>query len=216
MTEYDNTFKADVAFPPQEIQTTLATEISRAGLTQAHVAETEKFPHATYFLNGGRQEPHEGEVHVLVPSRKDVKTHDLAPKMMAKEIADKAIEEINKGVDFLFVNFANADMVGHTANVPAIIEGLEAMDQELKRVVEEIENKGGIAVVTADHGNAELNVDQETGEMHTAHTLNPVPFIVTSTEYKLVDGTLADVAPTVLKLMNLSQPESMTGKSLLK
>lgn len=214
MTEYDKNFTADVAFAPQEIQTTLATEVSLACLTQSHIAETEKFPHATYFLNGGRQEPHEGESHILVPSRKDVKTHDLAPKMMAKEIADKAVEEIEKGIDFLFVNFANADMVGHTAQVPAIIESLEAVDGELKKVVEATIGKGGIAVVTADHGNAELNVDQETGEMHTAHTLNPVPFIVTDSSLKVIGGTLADVAPTVLELLNLNKPVSMTGKSL--
>jgi len=215
LTQYDKTFDCLVAFEPISIETTLAAEISNAGLTQAHVAETEKFAHATYFLNGGKEEPHNNEEHILVPSRKDVATHDLAPEMMAEEIANKTIEEINKGTDFIFVNFANADMVGHTADKQAIIKGLEKVDTELKRVVEALKEKGGVAFITADHGNAEVNVDAETGKKHTAHTINPVPFIMTDKNKVLKAGSLADIAPTVLKEMNIEVPKSMSGKVLI-
>ncbi|HSX25354.1 MAG TPA: 2,3-bisphosphoglycerate-independent phosphoglycerate mutase [Candidatus Andersenbacteria bacterium] len=216
MTQYDETFECLVAFPPRGIDTTLASEISKAGLQQAHIAETEKYPHATYFLNGGKQDPHEGEVHILVESRKDVPTHDLAPKMRAKEIADKAIEQIERGSDFLFINFANADMVGHTANQPAIIEAVEEVDQQLSRVAAAVEKKHGVLVITADHGNAEVMIDPITKEKHTAHTLNKVPAIITDAQYPMhSDGTLADIAPTVLYLMNIEKPASMTGKNLI-
>lgn len=216
MTEYSKDFKVEVAFPAISIETTLAAEISKAGLTQAHIAETEKFPHATYFLNGGREQPHEGEVHELLASRKDVPTHDLAPKMRAEGIADKALEHIAKGTDFIFINFANPDMVGHTANVPAIIEAVEEVDTQLRRVVEAMEKVGGVVFVTADHGNAEVNVDPITGEKHTAHTLNLVPAIITKEGLKLRSGAgLADITPTMLELMNIPQPASMTGKSIL-
>jgi len=203
MTQYDKTFNCLVAFEPVLIETTLAKEISLAGLTQAHIAETEKFAHATYFLNGGQEKPYMGEKHILVESRKDVATHDLAPEMKAEEIADRAIEEINNNTDFVFINFANADMVGHTANKEAIIKGLEKVDQELKRVVEAVEKKGGIAFITADHGNAEINIDSVTGEKHTAHTLNPVPFICTDKNKKLKNGTLSDITPIILSLFNI-------------
>ncbi|MBX4210568.1 2,3-bisphosphoglycerate-independent phosphoglycerate mutase, partial [Candidatus Parcubacteria bacterium] len=133
LTEYSPEYKVDVAFPPIMIETTLAAEISKAGMTQAHIAETEKFPHATYFLNGGREKPHDGETHELLQSRNDVPTHDLAPKMRAEGIVDKAILHIEKGTDFIFINFANPDMVGHTANVPAIIEAIEEVDTQLGR-----------------------------------------------------------------------------------
>lgn len=215
LTEYDPAIPAHVAFPPERVQTTLAAEISKAGLSQAHIAETEKYPHATYFLNGGRKEPHEGEVHVLVESRKDVPTHDLAPEMRAKEIADKAIEQIESGTDFLFVNFANADMVGHTANVPALITAVETIDRELKRVLDVLHAKGGAAFITSDHGNAETNIDHETGAKHTAHTLNIVPAILTEKGHVLSSGTLADVAPTILTLYKLPIPPSMNGTVLI-
>lgn len=216
LTEYDPEFNADVAFPAIAIETTLAAEISRAGLTQAHIAETEKFPHATYFLNGGKKDPHSGEIHILLPSRKDVATHDLAPKMRAEGIADKAIEEIEKGTNFLFINFANPDMVGHTANVPAIVEALEEVDMQLGRVLAALEKSEGIAFVTADHGNAEVNIDPVTGTKHTSHTINPVPAILTTQGYTLrSQGGLADITPTILKLLNIPQPQSMTGQSLV-
>lgn len=216
LTQYDKELSAEVAFSPALIETTLAAEISRAGLTQAHIAETEKFPHATYFLNGGVEKPHPGEEHVMLASRKDVATHDLAPKMRAEGIADAAIAQIEKGTDFLFINFANPDMVGHTANVPAIVEAVEEVDLQLSRVLEALHKKGGIAFVTADHGNAEVNVDPATGERHTAHTINPVPVVLTNQECKMRSGgTLADIAPTIFELFGIPKPATMTGESLL-
>jgi 2,3-bisphosphoglycerate-independent phosphoglycerate mutase len=215
MTEYDDAIPSVVAFPKSVVKTTLAAEISRAGMHQAHIAETEKYAHATFFLNGGRNEPHDNEVHILVESRKDVLTHDLAPKMRAEQIADKAIEQLEKGVEFIFINFANADMVGHTANVPAIVEAVQEVDAQLKRVAEKVQGLGGVTVITADHGNAELNIDPITKERHTAHTLNTVPLIVTVPDVKVVDGNLADIAPTVLTLLNIQKPDAMTGKNLI-
>ncbi len=186
LTEYDPALESVVAFPPNKIETTLAAEISQAGLTQSHIAETEKYAHVTYFFNGGKQEPHKNEHHFLIESRRDIKTHDEAPEMRAREIADKSIERLNAGDDFLVINFANADMVGHTANKPAIITAVETVDRELKRVVDVVLAKGGIALITADHGNAELNFDASTGHKHTAHTLNQVPFIIAEKSGKWV------------------------------
>jgi len=213
MTEYDASLPAIVAFPPSLPETTLAREIARAGLRQTHVAETEKYAHSTYFLNGGRELPYEGEEDILIESRKDVRTHDEAPDMRAREVADRAIGAIEGGTDFLFVNFANADMVGHTGNVPKIVEAVETLDRELGRLVRAVRARGGVAVITADHGNAEQNVDPETGEPHTAHTTNPVPVIVTAPG-SLRSGSLADIAPTVLSLLGLPVPDAMTGTSL--
>lgn len=216
MTEYAIDFDCPKVFPPFKVETTIGQEIAKAGLTQTRIAETEKFAHATYFLNGGREKPYENETDILIPSRKDVKTHDEAPDMQARAIADAAIKEIEKGTDFIFINFANADMVGHTANVPAIIKAIEAVDAELYRVVEALEKAGGIAIITADHGNAEINIDPVTGDKHTAHTTSPVPCIVTNTEYSIRDGSLYDLAPTVLNLFELNIPSAMTGKTLIK
>lgn len=215
MTNYGTEFDTQIAFPSIEIESTIASEVAKAGLTQAHIAETEKFPHATYFLNGGKEEPHEGEEHVMLPSRKDVATHDEAPEMKAKEIADEAIARIQSGVNFIFINFANPDMVGHTANKQAIITAVETVDRELKRVVEALTAKGGVAFVTADHGNAEINVEEKTGEKHTSHTLSPVPAILTSEGFAMKDGGLADIAPTVLEILDIEKPKSMTGESLI-
>jgi len=215
MTEYSSKYDVAVAFPPEILQTTLAREVSMAGMTQAHIAETEKFPHATYFLNGGKEDPHAGEEHVLLASRKDVQTHDLAPKMRAEGIADEAIKRITDGVNFIFINFANPDMVGHTANVPAIIEALEETDLQLGRVIEALTKNNGIAIITADHGNAEVNFDTIENVPHTAHTLNKVPCIITKEGFSLMDGgDLTSLAPTVLDLLAVPKPESMTGKSL--
>lgn len=215
LTQYAKDLGAIVAFGPDEITTTLAEQVSLAGMRQAHIAETEKYPHATYFLNGGREKPHDGEEFIMVQSRKDVPTHDLAPKMQAQGIADNAIEQLEQGVEFIFINFANADMVGHTANVPAIIEAVEEVDMQLKRVVEKTLELHGAVFVTADHGNAELNVDQTTGEKHTAHTTNLVPGLLTIAGKYLDEGTLADVAPTILELLEIAKPSAMTGKSLI-
>jgi len=224
MTEYDKSFEAEVAFTDEGVDDSLAGVISKEGLKQSHIAETEKYAHVTYFFNGGREEPHEGEYHFLIESRRDVPTHDLAPQMRAKEIADKAIERIKAGDDFLLLNFANADMVGHSANRDAIITAVETVDRELKRVVEKITSMGGAAIITADHGNAEVNIDVNTGEKHTAHTLNQVPFILVSSDPNLKSlilnlksppGSLADIAPTILQIMDIKKPATMTGKSLL-
>jgi 2,3-bisphosphoglycerate-independent phosphoglycerate mutase len=214
LTEYNSEYKCLVAFPPATIETSLAKEISDAGLTQAHIAETEKYPHATYFLNGGIEKPYPGESHIMLDSRKDVKTHDLAPKMRAEGIADKAIEEIEKGTNFIFINFANPDMVGHTANVPAIIEAIEEVDTQLSRVITALEKKGGIAFITADHGNAETNMENDLP--HTSHTINKVPAILTNQNFLLSDGGLADIAPSILSLLGLTQPKEMTGRILVK
>jgi len=217
LTEYQKDFDVDVAFPPRIIKTTLAQEVSNAKLKQVHIAETEKFPHATYFLNGGKEDPHEGEEHVVLASRKDVQTHDEAPEMRAESIADEAIIKINAGIDFIFINFANPDMVGHTANIPAIITAVETVDRELARVCEAIHARGSHVIVTADHGNAEVNMNTTTGDIHTAHTLNQVPCIITNTQnlIQFEGGSLQDLAPTTLHLLGLKIPQEMTGKSLI-
>lgn len=216
MTEYDKNLHPLVAFPPVFPKTTLAEQIANAGLTQVHIAETEKYAHVTYFLNGGNEKEHRNEEFVLIPSRKDIPTFDLAPAMRAQEVADKAVEYINKDVDFLAINFANADMVGHSGNEEATIQAIEAVDTALKTVIEAVLQKGGYAFMTGDHGNAELNVDPQTGIKHTAHTTNPVPGILTEKGVKLHDGELADVAPTILDLFGLPKPPEMTGNSLIE
>jgi 2,3-bisphosphoglycerate-independent phosphoglycerate mutase len=216
LTEYCVDFTCSIAFPPMKIETTLGQEVSRAGLTQARIAETEKFAHATYFLNGGREKPYDGERDIMLASRKDIKTHDEAPEMRAEAIADKAIEEINTGTDFIFINFANPDMVGHTANVPAIIKAIETVDTQLERIINTLNVAGGTALIIADHGNAEVNVDPITGTKHTAHTTNLVPCILTGmNDATLRDGGLFDVAPTILHMLGLEVPLAMVGKSLI-
>lgn len=216
MTSHGKNVKSLVAFSGAGVHTTLATELSRAGLRQVHIAETEKYAHATYFLNGGNEEPHEGEEHILVESRKDIRTHDQAPEMRASEITDKAIEQINQGIDFVFINYANADMVAHTANFAATIRAVEVIDAEIGRLSSCIADSGGIFILTADHGNAEVGVDPQSGVLHTAHTINPVPFLIAADGYGVRrDGTLADVAPTVLTVLGVPIPPSMTGISLL-
>lgn len=213
LTQYDESIPAIVAFPPSLPATTLGKEISKAGLRQTHIAETEKYAHSTYYLNGGHELPYDNEEDILIESRKDVRTHDEAPEMRAHEIADRAIDALSRGTDFLFINFANADMVGHTGNVPRIIEAIECLDRELKRVIESVLSSGGVAIITADHGNAEVNIDPDTGAPHTAHTRNPVPFIVTAPGV-LVPGNLSDVAPTVLSLLGIPVPDVMSGTAL--
>jgi 2,3-bisphosphoglycerate-independent phosphoglycerate mutase len=217
MTEYGSDFKTEIAFPPSLIETTIAKEIFLSELSQAHIAETEKFPHATYFLNGGVEEPYLQEEHILIPSRKDVITHDEAPEMRAKEIADKAVEQIKKGTNFIFINFANPDMIGHTANVPAIIQAIEFVDKQLERVVNELVLNDGVAFITADHGNAEINIDSVSGDKHTAHTLSLVPAILTlDNTYSLIEnGSLKDIAPTILEIFDIKKPKAMTGESLI-
>ncbi len=217
MTNYDPTIESIVAYEPEKIEHTMASVISAAGMSQVHIAETEKFPHVTYFVNGGRQDPHPGEEHVLIPSRKDIKTHDEAPEMKAKEIADAAIARASSA-DFIFLNFANPDMVGHTAKPQAIKIAVETVDRELGKLVEAVLSKDGALIVIADHGNAERMYDPVTMEPHTSHTTNPVPCIVISNDVngKLRSGKgLRDIAPTVLNLLGLAQPPCMTGESVI-
>lgn len=216
LTEYCVDFTCTRVFPPTELETTLGNEIANAGFSQARIAETEKFAHATYFLNGGREDAYPKEVDIMLDSRKDIKTHDMAPEMRAEGIADKAVEQIQAGTDFIFINFANADMVGHSANVPAIVKAVETVDTQLKKVIDAIEAKGGVAIITADHGNAEINIDQVTGNKHTAHTTNPVPCIITDKNMTIRDGGLFDLAPTVLDLLNIEKPKVMSGNSLVR
>jgi 2,3-bisphosphoglycerate-independent phosphoglycerate mutase len=215
MTIYADDIDCPVAFPSFTPSVTLAGEVSKAGLTQAHVAETEKYAHATYFLNGGRSELYPGEEHVLIESRKVV-THDLAPEMRAKEITDAAIARLGARVDFVFINYANADMVGHTANHAAIIQAVETVDIQLSRLFACVEKLGGTLFVTADHGNAEMSYDEDSKQSHTSHTTGLVPAILFRSSASMrLRGTLADVTPTILGVMGLPIPSEVMGKSLL-
>ncbi len=202
-------------FAPQRMGQILGEVVAAAGRRQLRMAETEKYPHVTYFLNGGREEPYAGEDRAMVPSPK-VATYDLQPEMSEPELADKAVEAIGSGrYDLIVLNFANPDMVGHTGSLPAAIQAVEAVDAGLGRIMDAIERVGGALLVTADHGNCELMRDPATGGPHTAHTTNPVPVVLLDGTTKLRDGRLADLAPTLLGLMGLPQPEDMTGRSLL-
>jgi len=214
MTEYDKNFDCLVAFPPERTETSLAAEISAAGLSQSHIAETDKYAHLTFFFNCGREQPHNNEKFILIDTRKDVRTHDQAPEMRAARIADAAVKEINSGVNFVAINFANPDMVGHTGNFSATVKAVETVDQELKRVVETALNNQAAVLITADHGNAEINFDEKNQQRHTAHTTSRVPAILIVNDEQLHSGTLADIAPTILKLLEIKKPASMTGEAL--
>ncbi|OYV35247.1 MAG: phosphoglycerate mutase (2,3-diphosphoglycerate-independent) [Rhodospirillales bacterium 20-64-7] len=203
-------------FAPQRMDDLLGEVVSAAGLTQLRMAETEKYPHVTYFLNGGRENPYEGESRIMVASPK-VATYDLQPEMSAPELTEKAVAAINTGkYDLIILNFANPDMVGHTGSLPAAIKAVETVDAGLGEIADAIAAQGGALLVTADHGNCELMRDAATGEPHTAHTLNPVPVLLAGgpANAKLHDGILADLAPTILALLHIPQPALMTGKVL--
>jgi 2,3-bisphosphoglycerate-independent phosphoglycerate mutase len=194
---------------------TLAETLSLAGVRQLHVAETEKYAHVTYFLNGGREDEWDGETRILVPSPRDVGTYDQKPEMSAPEVARRFVDEVGRGYGFAVVNFANADMVGHSGAIPPTVAGVEAVDTCLGHVVDAVTRAGGVCLVTADHGNAETMLDAEGGPQ-TAHTSNAVPIVVTREGLTLrEDGELADVAPTCLALLGVAQPPAMTGSSLL-
>ncbi len=221
MTEYDATFHSPVAFPPEPVRNTLGEVVSGAGLSQLRIAETEKYAHVTYFFSGGEETPFPGEDRALIASPK-VATYDLKPQMSAPEVADEAVKRIESGkYDLIVLNFANADMVGHTGDFDAAVRAVEAVDRAAGRVVGAVTAAGGVAFVLSDHGNAEQMIDQETGQPHTAHTTFPVPFIAVGPETAvglardLRPGMLADVAPTVLEVMGLPKPPEMTGRSLL-
>lgn len=222
LTRYEEDLPVEVIFPPQDVTNPLARVISEAGRTQFHAAETEKYPHVTFFFNGGREEPFPGEARSLVPSPK-VATYDLQPEMSAPELTDRVCEAIDSGAfDFVIVNFANGDMVGHTGVFTAAVRAIETVDSCLGRVLESVLSRGGRAIVTADHGNAEEMIDRDTGGPMTAHTTNPVPVILVSTDSDPLrhatlrpDGVLSAIAPTILDLLEISAPADMTQVSLI-
>jgi 2,3-bisphosphoglycerate-independent phosphoglycerate mutase len=205
------------AFPKQDIRNTLGAWVAGKGLRQFRLAETEKYPHVTFFLNGGVETPYPGEDRYMAPSPK-VATYDLQPEMSADEVTDHFVQAIEAGYDLIVTNYANPDMVGHTGDLAAAVKACEAVDRGLGRVLEALKAAGGTMIVTADHGNCELMVDPATGGPHTAHTTNPVPVILVGGPpgASLRDGRLADLAPTLLELMGLDQPPEMTGQSLLQ
>jgi len=217
MTQYDKEFNLPTVFPPLQIENGLGKVVSDLGLQQFRIAETEKYAHVTFFFNGGVETPYKGETRVLVNSPK-VRTYNLKPEMSAYEVTQILVNKIeSKAYDFILVNYANPDMVAHTADLPATIRALEAVDECLANVIAAIAKVGGLGIVTSDHGHAEQLIDLKTGSPWTAHTLNPVPFIVvTDTELSLHNGgQLGDVAPTILELMGFEQPKEMTGHSLI-
>ncbi len=216
MTRYDQTFPLPQAFQPFSMDLILAQVLADRGLGQYRTAETEKYPHVTYFFNGGVEPPYPCEERLLVPSPK-VATYDLAPEMSAAGVTDSTCGALEAGHhDFLLCNFANADMVGHTGVMPAVIRAVEIVDTCLRRIVASAEKSGTRLLVTADHGNCELMIDPETGGPHTAHTTNPVPLVALGTDFTRLrrGGALRDVAPTILELLGLEQPTAMTGRSL--
>jgi 2,3-bisphosphoglycerate-independent phosphoglycerate mutase len=216
LTQYDEYSSFPVVFPPHRPAITIGRVIAAAGRAQLHVAETEKYPHVTYFFNGGEEEPYAGEVREMPPSPRDVPTYDHKPEMSAPEATEAFLRHWGEQ-DFAFaiINYANADMVGHTGVIEAAVTAVETVDACLGRIVEAVHGKGGACIVTADHGNADEMLEED-GSPDTAHSLNPVPFVVTAGASSLDgDGILADVAPTALALLGIEQPSEMTGRSLL-
>ena len=216
MTPYQQGWPYPSAFIAAQPRDTLAAVISRAGMTQLHVAETEKYAHVTYFFNGGVEQPLPGERRELVPSQRDVPTYDQKPQMSAREITDAFLAAFRSdGPAFSMINFANADMVGHTGVIPATILAVETIDECLGRIIAEVTRHPGVCAITADHGNADSMLTTD-GAPNTAHSTNPVPLILTGGARALApEGTLSDVAPTVLALLGLERPDAMTGRSLL-
>jgi len=221
MTRYDKNFTVPVVIPPESMDNLLANVMADANLRNLRVAETEKYAHVTYFFNGGIEKPFPGEDRVLIPSQK-VATYDLAPEMSAAGIADAVVKAVNDtAFDVIIVNFANADMVGHSGRIEPTVRAVETIDTELGRVYQAVKQRGGALLVTADHGNAELLIDPVTGGPHTAHTTNPVPFILVTDERDTSHhailrpgGSLRDISPTILKLLGLKKPHEMTGDDL--
>jgi 2,3-bisphosphoglycerate-independent phosphoglycerate mutase len=213
MTRYSAELDGPVVFGEQQVRETMAEVLARAGARQLHCAETEKYAHVTYFFNGGREEPWPGETRVLVPSPREVGTYDLKPEMSAPEVAERFAAEIGEGYRFGVVNFANPDMVGHTGVIPAVVKACETVDGCLGRVVEAVHAAGGVCLITADHGNAEQEL-QDDGTPHTAHTTNPVPLIGTRHGLELRDGELSDLVPTALALLGIEAPPELTGHDL--
>jgi 2,3-bisphosphoglycerate-independent phosphoglycerate mutase len=219
MTHYSDALASflGVLFAPETLHNILGEVVANTGRTQLRMAETEKYPHVTYFLNCGREIAYDGEERIMVPSPK-VATYDLQPEMSAPELTDKAVEAIDTGkYDLIVLNFANPDMVGHTGSLPAAIKAVETMDTGLSRIAEAVKRQGGALLVTADHGNCELMKDPENGGPHTSHTTNPVPVVLMDGGVQSIqDGRLADLAPTLLELMGIDQPAEMTGHSIIR
>jgi 2,3-bisphosphoglycerate-independent phosphoglycerate mutase len=219
MTTYDGSFDLPIAFPKPTFVDIFPEVLSKAGLTQFRCAETEKYAHVTYFFNGGREEPFNGEARAMIPSPKDVATYDEKPQMSAAAVGDTVVRAIEGDTfDFVLVNFANPDMVGHTGVMKAAVEAVETVDTALGKIVDAVRAKGGALFITADHGNCELMRDPKTGQPHTAHTTNPVPLLYVNdadAKAKLkTGGRICDVAPTMLELLGLPKPAAMTGHSL--
>jgi 2,3-bisphosphoglycerate-independent phosphoglycerate mutase len=216
MTRYRADLEVPVAFPEHEVGETLAEVLSEHGVRQLHAAETEKYAHVTYFFNGGREADWPGETRVLVPSPRDVPSYDHKPEMSAEEVTERFVSEIATGdYGFAVINLANPDMVGHTGSIPATVKAVETVDACLARIVEAVDRAGGVALVTADHGNAEQMLEEDGLSPHTAHTTNPVPLVITDTNITLSGpGELADLAPTVLGFMGFTHPLQMNGRSL--
>jgi 2,3-bisphosphoglycerate-independent phosphoglycerate mutase len=216
MTRYRDDLRTPVVFDEQTVPSTIAEVLAAQGLRQLHVAETEKYAHVTYFFNGGREQEWPGETRILVPSPREVGTYDKKPAMSAPEVARRFADEIGQGYAFAVLNFANPDMVGHTGVIPAVVEAVETTDACLGEVLAAVERAGGVALVTADHGNAERMLEGDGVSPHTAHTTNPVPLIVTAEGIELrEEGELSDLVPTCLHLLGLEQPAEMTGRTLL-
>ena len=217
MTQYDETLpNVKIAFKPTVLANTFGEYISSKGYTQLRIAETEKYAHVTFFFNGGEEKQYQGEDRILVPSPK-VETYDMKPEMSAYEVTDKVVEAIGEDkYDCIILNFANPDMVGHTGNLEAAVKAIETIDECVGRIVKIVEEKQGVLLITADHGNAEQMIDYQTGEPHTAHTTNPVPLILVGmNDVQLKQGKLADLAPTMLDIMGLEKPQEMTGESII-
>jgi 2,3-bisphosphoglycerate-independent phosphoglycerate mutase len=216
MTRYRDDFDCPVAFGERDVDGTIAEVLAEHGLRQLHVAETEKYAHVTYFFNGGKEDEWAGETRILVPSPREVATYDQKPEMSAPEVAARFEEEIGKGYGFAIVNFANPDMVGHSGVIPAVVKAVEVVDRCLSRVVRAVEELKGVCLITADHGNAEQMLETDGVSPHTAHTLNPVPLIVTIPGAQLAEGgTLADLVPTCLGLLGIPPDRGMTGRELV-
>jgi 2,3-bisphosphoglycerate-independent phosphoglycerate mutase len=216
MTRYSDELDCPAAFGEQEVDETMAEVLAEAGLKQLHAAETEKYAHVTYFFNGGREQEWPGETRILVPSPREVGTYDKKPEMSAEEVASRLCEALEEdGYAFAVVNFANPDMVGHSGVIPAVVSAVETTDACLGRVVDTVERLGGVALITADHGNAEQMLEADGTSPHTAHTVNPVPLIVTDPGANLREGgELKDLIPTVLAYLGLTKPLQMSGQNL--
>jgi len=219
MTLYNQKFNIPVVFPPQKIKDTIGEVISNRGLRQLRIAETEKYAHVTFFFNGGIELPYPGEDRILIPSP-DIATYDKKPEMSAKEVTDKLISKIKENIyDVIVLNYANSDMVGHTGFIDAAVRAVETVDKCVGRIVSEVNKAGGIAIITADHGNAEEMISPITHDIVTAHSTSPVPFIICSKDYKIRDKNkeykLSDIAPTIINLLSIEKPSLMTGISII-